>query len=86
MANIKSAIKRVQVAEFKTRRNKMTMTNLKTTMRKFNEAVEKGDKDTAQNFFVAATKKLDKAAAKGILHPNAAARKKSSLSKKLNVM
>ena len=86
MANIKSAMKRVKVAEFKTRKNKMIKTNVKTTIRKFNEAVESGNKEFAQEQFKLATKKLDMAASKGTLHANSAARKKSTLSRKLNAM
>lgn len=86
MANIKSAMKRVKISENKTRRNKMIMSNLKTVIRKFNEAVESGDKDLAQENFVLATKKLDMAASKGTIHANSAARKKSTLSRKLNAM
>ncbi len=86
MANIKSAMKRVKVAEFKTRRNKMIMTNIKTNIKKFNQALESGDKELAQEQFRVVTKRLDKAASKGTIHANSAARKKSMLSKKLNAM
>lgn len=86
MANIKSAIKRVKVAEFKTRKNKMVVSNLRTTLRQFNEAVESGNKEAAEKKFVLATKKLDKATTKGVLHKNSAARKKSIISRKLNAM
>ena len=51
MANIKSAIKRVRVAEFKTNRNKMVMSNLKTTIRKFNNAVENEDKELSKELY-----------------------------------
>ncbi len=86
MANIKSAKKRVQVAQKKTLRNKMILSNLKTVIRKFNKAVESGDKDLARENFILATKRLDMAASKGTIHANSAARKKSTLSRKLNAM
>lgn len=58
MANIKSAIKRVRVAEFKTNRNKMVMSNLKTTIRKFNNAVENEDKELSKELYREVTKKI----------------------------
>ncbi|HHT50322.1 MAG TPA: 30S ribosomal protein S20 [Eubacteriaceae bacterium] len=86
MANIKSAIKRVRVAEFKTNRNKMVMSNLKTTIRKFNNAVENEDKELSKELYREVTKKLDKAASKGIIHANTAARRKSNLAKKIKTL
>lgn len=80
MANIKSAKKRVRVIETKTLRNKMVKSALKTSIKKAN-AAEGADKEAAVR---AAIKKVDQACAKGILHKNAAARKKSQLAKKLN--
>lgn len=86
MANIKSSKKRILVSQKKTLRNKMILSNLKTIIKKFNEAVEKGDKNLAKEHFILATKKLNMAASKGAIHANSAARKKSTLSKKLNAM
>ncbi len=86
MANIKSALKRVRVAEFKTNRNRMILSNLKTTIRKFNSAVEREDKELANELYIEVTKKLDKSASKGIIHANTAARRKSTLSKKLKTI
>lgn len=80
MANIKSAKKRVRVIETKTLRNKMVKSALKTSIKKANVA-EGADKEAAVRL---AIKKVDQACAKGILHKNAAARKKSQLAKKLN--
>ncbi len=80
MANIKSAKKRVEVIKTKTLRNKMVKSNLKTTIKKA-DAAEGADKEAAVR---AAIKKVDQACAKGILHKNTAARKKSQLAKKLN--
>ncbi len=79
MANIKSAKKRVKVIETKTLRNKMIKSSLKTAIKKTD--AEGVDKEAAVR---AAIKKVDQACAKGILHKNAAARKKSQLARKLN--
>ena len=84
MPNIKSAKKRVKVIKVKTLQNKMHTTALKTEIKKFDAAVASGDKEAAQVAYKAAVKKIDQAAAKGILHKNAAARKKSALVRKLN--
>lgn len=86
MANIKSAMKRVKIAELKSNKNKMILSNLKTTIRKFNNAIESGNKELANELFIVATKKLDKATSKGTLHANSAARKKSTLSKILKTI
>lgn len=83
MANIKSAIKRIKVAEFKTRRNKMIISSLKTSIKKFEDSVKAGNLEEAQNLYKKAVSMIDKAAAKGSLHKNTAARKKSRLSNKL---
>lgn len=80
MANIKSAKKRVRVIEAKTLRNKAKKSALKTAIKKANTA-EEANKEAA---IKAAIKKVDQACAAGILHKNAAARKKSQLAKKLN--
>ena len=83
MANIKSALKRIKVAEFKTRRNKIIISSLKTSIRKFEDSVKGGNLEEAQNLYRKAVSMIDKAAAKGSLHKNTAARKKSRLSNKL---
>ena len=84
MPNIKSAKKRVKVIEKKTLRNNMIKSSYKTAVRKFEEAIEAGKIDEAKTLFVEATKKIDQACTKGVIVKNTAARKKSSLSKKLN--
>ena len=86
LPNIKSAKKRVKVIEAKTLQNQMFKTNFKTTIKKFEKAVEAGDKAVATECYKAAVSKLDKAVAKGVLHTNAAARKKSQFTVKLNAM
>ncbi len=82
MANIKSQIKRNKQNEKRHERNKAVKSGLKTAIRKFNEAAESGDKDNAVALAVDATKKLDKAASKGVIHKNQAANRKSSISKR----
>ena len=86
MPNIKSAKKRVKVIEAKTLQNKMFRTQLKTDMKKYEAALAAGDVELANVTYKAATKKIDQAAARGIIHKNAAARKKSQFTKKLNAM
>lgn len=84
MANIKSAKKRAKVIAKKTANNRIKKSVIKTAEKRFMEAIEAGDKELALERFKAAEKAIDKAAAKNILHKNAAARKVSRLSKKLN--
>ena len=84
--NIKSAKKRVKVTAAKTLQNKMFRTQLKTVMKKYEAAVAAGDLALAQETYKVAVKKIDSAVNHGILHKNAAARKKSQFTKKLNAM
>ncbi len=86
MPNIKSAKKRVKVISTKTLQNKMFKSQLRTTIKKYNAAVEAGDKTAASEAYKAAVKKVDQAVAKGILHKNNAAHKKSQFTLKLNKM
>lgn len=83
MPNIKSAKKRVKVIEAKSLQNKATRSELRTNIKKANAAIEENTDNKAEAVRVA-VKKIDQAAAKGILHKNTAARKKSALDKKLN--
>ncbi|MBQ2605101.1 MAG: 30S ribosomal protein S20 [Acutalibacteraceae bacterium] len=83
MPNIKSAKKRVKVIATKTAQNKATKSALKTTIKKANAAIENNAADKAEAVKVA-IKRIDQAAAKGLLHKNKAARNKSALVKKLN--
>ena len=84
MPNIKSAKKRVKVTESKTMQNKMLKSALKTSMKKYEQALASGDKAAAAETYKAAVKKIDQAVAKGLLHNNNAARKNSSFTVKLN--
>lgn len=83
MPNIKSAKKRVKVIATKTARNKAINSALKTDIKKANAAIDSNTENKAEAVRVA-IKAIDKAAAKGVLHKNTAARKKSSLARKLN--
>jgi len=80
--NIKSAKKRVKVLEAKTLQNKATKSELRTEIKKASAAIEDNSGNKTEAVRVA-VKKIDQAAAKGILHKNTAARKKSALDKKL---
>ena len=84
MPNIKSAKKRVKIIEKKTLTNNMIKTGYKSAVKKFEEAIAAGNLEEAKVLFSEATKKIDQACSKGIIVKNTAARKKSSLSKKLN--
>ena len=86
MPNIKSAKKRVKVISTKTLQNKMFKSQLRTVIKKYNAALETGDKAAAAEAYRAAVKKVDQAVAKGILHKNNAAHKKSQFTLKLNKM
>ena len=84
MPNIKSAKKRVLVSKVNNERNKMEKSALKTTLKKFDAAVAEGNREQADSAYQAAVQSIDKAAGKGILHKNAAARKKSQITLKMN--
>ena len=84
MPNIKSAKKRVKVIEKKTLRNNMIKSGYKSAVKKFEQAVEAGNKEEATKLLASARKKIDQACTKGVIVKNTAARKKSNLAKKLN--
>ena len=81
MANIKSQIKRNKQNVKAHERNKAVKTGLKSAVRKFREAAEAGDKDQATALGREASKKLDKAVSKGVIHKNQAANRKSAIGK-----
>ncbi|MFI8106264.1 30S ribosomal protein S20 [Streptomyces sp. NPDC086023] len=83
MANIKSQIKRNKTNEKARLRNKSVKSELRTYIRKANEAVVAGDAEKATAAARAASRKLDKAVSKGVIHKNAAANKKSALATKV---
>lgn len=80
MPNIKSAIKRVKVTETKSIQNTIKKSALKTSIKKCSEAIENSDANKAE-IMKDTVKAIDKAAAKGLLHKNTAARRKSRLAK-----
>ncbi len=82
MANIKSQIKRIKTNEKARLRNKSVKSSLKTAVRKFREAVATGDVDTTTSTLRTASRQLDKAASKGVIHANQAANRKSAMAKK----
>ena len=84
MANIKSAKKRVLVAERNAARNKAIKSGVKTATKKVLAAVEANDKALATTELVNATKAIEMAASKGVYHKNTAARKVSRLALAVN--
>jgi small subunit ribosomal protein S20 len=84
VANIKSQIKRIRTNEAARLRNKSVKSSLKTAIRSFREAADSGDKTTATAALAQASRQLDKAVSKGVIHSNQAANKKSSMAQRAN--
>ena len=84
MANIKSAQKRIRVAEKRQARNKHIKSSTKTAIKKLTTAVGAGDAASTNAMLIQAIAAIDKAASKGVYHKNTAARKKSRLTKLVN--
>ncbi|MBF1050747.1 MAG: 30S ribosomal protein S20 [Peptostreptococcaceae bacterium] len=84
MANIKSAKKRIRVIQKKALINQMRVSQVRTAVKRFEAALSAGDVALATQKLQYAQKKLTQVAAKGTIHKNAAARKISRLTKKLN--
>ncbi len=84
MANIKSQIKRNKTNEKARIRNKSVKSSLKTAIRKFREAADSGDTATATQLMRDASRALDKAASKGVIHANQAANRKSALARRVD--
>jgi len=84
MPNIKSSKKDVISSRIAYEKNKAEKSALKTAVKKFEAALVKGDRAVAEETYKAAVKKIDKAALKGLMHKNTAARKKSSMTLQLN--
>lgn len=82
MANIKSQIKRNRQNEKARMRNKAVKSSLKTAVRKFREAAETGDAAAASAAMLVASRQLDKAVSKGVIHKNQAANRKSAIAKR----
>jgi small subunit ribosomal protein S20 len=83
VANIKSQIKRIKTNLKAQERNKAVKSELKTAVRRTRDAIAAGDKAVAQTALKTATKKLDKAVSKGVIHENQAANRKSSMAKQV---
>ena len=86
LANIKSAKKRIVVAETRAARNKAIRSKVKTFVKKVEAAITAGDKAAAQAALLAATSEIDKATSKGVYHKNTASRKVSRLAKAVSAM
>ena len=84
MPNIKSAKKRVLVNKTKAAQNKAAKSELKTAIKKFEVAAAEGNRTEADGAYKVAVKKVDQAVAKGVLHKNTAAHRKSAMTLKLN--
>ena len=84
MPNIKSAKKRVLVNKAKALQNRAVRSALRTDIKKFEAAVAEGNRSEAEGAYKVAVKAVDQAAAKGLLHSNNAANKKSAMTLKLN--
>lgn len=84
MANIKSQIKRNRQNEGRRLRNKGVKSELKTAVRRFREAADTGDAETATTAMKSASKLLDKAASKGVVHANQAANRKAAMANRTN--
>ena len=84
MANIKSQLKRIRTNEKARMRNKSIKSSLKTAIRRFRQAAATGEKDRAQTELLTASRALDKAVSKGVIHRNQAANRKSAMAKQSN--
>ena len=84
MPNIKSAKKRVELSKVANARNKAEKSLLKTNLKKFETAYTEGNREAVEAAYKVAVKAVDQAVNKGLLHKNTAARKKSSMTLKLN--
>jgi small subunit ribosomal protein S20 len=84
MPNIKSAIKRVKTNDERRSHNATVKSTMRTSVKSVDTALAANNTEAAKEALLTAAKKLDKAASKGLIHKNAAARKKSRLTKQLN--
>jgi len=83
MANLKSAIKRVQTNETRRSRNKAVLTNMRTNIKRVEHFVNENDLENAKAAYQQATQIIDKAVQKGVIHKNNGNRQKARLAKKL---
>ena len=84
MPNIKSASKRTITSQKAAAKNKSAKSLIKTNIKKFDAAVTEGDRASAEQAYKTAVKTVDRAATGGLIHKNKAARRKSSMTRKLN--
>ena len=86
MANIKSSAKRASLIQKATAKNRAAKSLMKTNNKKFDAAVAENDREAAENAYNTAVKTVDRAATKKLIHKNKAARRKSSMTRKLNAI
>ena len=86
MPNIKSSSKRMLLSQKAAAKNRSAKTLMKTNIKKFDAAVSGGDRENAESAYKVAVKTVDRAATNGLIHKNKAARRKSSMTLKLNGM
>jgi small subunit ribosomal protein S20 len=86
VANIKSQIKRIKTNEKARLRNKSVKSSLRTAVRRFREAADAGQRDDAVAAMQRASRQLDKAVSKGVIHANQAANKKSAMAQRANAL
>ena len=86
VANIKSQLKRIRTNEKARLRNKSVKSSLETAVRRFREAADAGEREQALTALRHASRQLDKAASKGVIHPNQAANKKSAMAQRANAL
>jgi small subunit ribosomal protein S20 len=82
VANIKSQLKRIKTNEKARQRNKAVKSSLKTSIRRFRAAADAGEREAALEALQVASRQLDKASSKGVIHANQAANKKSAMAKR----
>jgi len=86
MANIKSSAKRAELSQKYAARNKAARSLMKTNIKKFDAAVSGNEREVAESAYKTAIMTVDRAATKGLIHKNKAARRKSALTKQLNAV
>lgn len=84
MPNTRSAEKRVRVIAKRTLRNRMIRSRMKTAIRRYQTALAEGNLEAAAELYRKAASQIDRAAAKGVIHPNQASRRKARLAARLN--
>ena len=82
MANIKSQLKRIKTNEKARQRNKAVKSSLKTSIRRFRSVADSGDSAATAEALKVASRELDNATSKGVIHANQAANKKSAMAKR----